>query len=47
VVCNEFDTVIADGALRPFALKLLPVCESVFAGYELPDALPIAFKPET
>lgn len=37
VICNEFDTIMADEALRPFALKMLPVCEPVFANYELTD----------
>lgn len=37
VVCNEFDTIMADEALRPFALKMLPVCEPVIASYELTD----------
>lgn len=37
VVCNEFDTLMADEELRPFALKMFPVCEPVFAGYELTD----------
>ncbi len=37
VVCREFDTIMADEELRPFALKMLPVCEPVFAGYELTD----------
>ena len=37
VVCNEFDTLMADDELRPFALKMLPVCEPVFARYELPE----------
>jgi hypothetical protein len=37
VVCNEFDTMMADEALRPFALQMFPVCESVFKGYELTD----------
>ena len=37
VVCNEFDTVMADEELRPFALKMFPVCEAVLAGYELTD----------
>jgi hypothetical protein len=35
VVCNEFDSVMADEELRPFALKMLPVCEAVFAQYPL------------
>lgn len=35
VVCEEFDTIMADEELRPFALKMLPVCEPVFAAYEL------------
>lgn len=37
VVCNEFDTRMADEELRPFALKMLRVCEPVFANYELTD----------
>lgn len=37
VVCNEFDTIMADEELRPFALKMYPVCEPVFATYELTD----------
>lgn len=37
VVCNEFDTRMADEELRPFALKMLPVCELVFTNYELTD----------
>lgn len=34
-VCNEFDHRMADEELRPFALKMLPVCENVFAKYKL------------
>ncbi|KVV15021.1 DUF1896 domain-containing protein [Flavobacterium sp. TAB 87] len=37
VVCNECDTIMADEELRPFALKMFPVCESVFVGYQLED----------
>lgn len=37
VVCHEFDTIMADEELRPFALKMFPVCEPVFASYELTD----------
>ncbi|PTD13661.1 DUF1896 domain-containing protein [Flavobacterium columnare] len=37
VVSNEFDTLMADEELRPFALKMFPVCESVFSNYELTD----------
>lgn len=37
VVCNEFDTIMADEELRLFALKMFPVCEPVFAGYKLTD----------
>ena len=40
VVCNEFDTLMADEELRPFALKMFPVCEPIFAGYQLTDDLP-------
>ncbi|MEA1849666.1 DUF1896 domain-containing protein [Chryseobacterium sp. MHB01] len=44
VVCNEFDTLMADEELRPFALKMLPVCEPVFSNYELTDDF--AYAPE-
>lgn len=37
VVCNEFDTIMADEELRPFALKMFPICEPAFTGYELTD----------
>jgi hypothetical protein len=37
VVCNEFDTLMADEELRPFALKMLSVCEPVFTQYHLTD----------
>lgn len=37
VVCNEFDTLMADEELRPFALKMFPICEPVFDNYELTD----------
>lgn len=37
VVCNEFDTIMADEELRPFALKMLPICNNVFQNYELTD----------
>ena len=37
VICNEFDTIMADEELRLFALKMFPVCEPVFAGYKLTD----------
>ena len=37
VVCNEFDTIMADEELRPFALKMSLVCEAVFSNYELTD----------
>lgn len=37
VVCTEFDTIIADEELRLFALKMLPICEPVFANYVLTD----------
>lgn len=37
VVCNEFDTIMADEELRPFALKMLPICNPVFQNYELTD----------
>ncbi|MGA9637956.1 DUF1896 family protein, partial [Flavobacterium sp.] len=37
VVCNEFDTLMADEELRPFALKMFRVCEPIFSDYELTD----------
>ena len=37
VICNEFDKVIVDDELRPFALKMLAICEPVFAQYILTD----------
>ncbi|MDQ1803061.1 DUF1896 domain-containing protein [Chryseobacterium sp. CKR4-1] len=37
VVCNEFDRLMADEELQPFAMKMLPVCEEVFKGYILTD----------
>ncbi|TGD58974.1 DUF1896 domain-containing protein [Flavobacterium humi] len=37
VVCSEFDTIMADEELRPFALKMLPVCIPVFDQYKLTD----------
>lgn len=37
VVCNEFDTIMADEELRPFAFKMLPICAPVFFSYELTD----------
>ncbi len=37
VVCNEFDTRMADEELRPFALKMFSVCEAIFENYKLTD----------
>jgi len=37
VVCNEFSSIMLDEELRPFALKMLPICEPVFAKYVLTD----------
>lgn len=37
VVCNEFDSSMADEELRPFALTMIPVCASVFTNYQLTD----------
>lgn len=37
VVYNEFDTIMADEELKPFALKMLPICKPVFQNYELTD----------
>jgi hypothetical protein len=35
VVCNEFDTQMADEELQPFALKMFRVCEPIFSNYAL------------
>lgn len=35
VVVSEFDTLMADEELHPFALKMLAICESVFQRYTL------------
>lgn len=37
LVCDEFNTVMADEELRPFALKMLSICNNVFQNYELTD----------
>lgn len=37
VVCTEFDTLMADEELHPFAMGMLPVCDAVFAQYDLTD----------
>lgn len=37
IVCNEFDTIMADEELRPFSLRMFPVCEPVFVNYKLTD----------
>lgn len=37
VICNEFDTIMADEELYPFAMQMLPVCDPVFVHYELTD----------
>jgi len=44
VVCGEFDSLMEDEALRPFALKMLPVCEPVCERYTLTDDF--AYSPE-
>lgn len=33
VICNEFDSQMADDELRPFALKMYPLCTDVFGKY--------------
>ncbi|WP_035649898.1 DUF1896 domain-containing protein [Flavobacterium sp. ASV13] len=44
VVCNEFDTIMADEELRPFTLKMFPVCEAVFSRYELTDDFAYSYE---
>lgn len=46
VVCNEFDTIMADEELRPFALKMFTVCEPVFSNYELTDDFACTYEFE-
>lgn len=44
VVCNEFDTIMADDELRPFALKMFPVCAAVFSSYKLTDDFAYSYE---
>ena len=44
VVCNEFDTIMADEELRPFALKIFPICLQVFSDYELTDDFAYSYE---
>jgi hypothetical protein len=44
ILWNEFAEEIPQGSAKDFALKTLPVCESVFAKYSLSDEF--AFTPE-
>ncbi|WP_306349896.1 DUF1896 domain-containing protein [Flavobacterium sp. '19STA2R22 D10 B1'] len=44
VVCNEFDTIMADEELRPFALKMLRVCAAAFSNYELSDDFAYSYE---
>lgn len=37
VVCHEFTKLLPVGERRAFALKVMPLCEAVFARYELTD----------
>lgn len=37
VISNEFDQIMADEELRPFTLKMFPICEAVFENYKLTD----------
>lgn len=37
VVSNEFDTIMVDEELRPFALHMFSICEPVFEKYILTD----------
>lgn len=37
LVCNEFYLLMPDEALRPFAIRMLSVCEPVFALYSLTE----------
>lgn len=44
VVCNEFGTIMADEELRPFALKMFPVCEPLFEAYQLADDFAYSYE---
>ncbi|OXB07790.1 DUF1896 domain-containing protein [Flavobacterium pectinovorum] len=46
VVCNEFDTLMADQELRPFALKMFPACGTVFSSYQLNDDFAYSYEFE-
>ncbi|PIF45296.1 uncharacterized protein DUF1896 [Chryseobacterium sp. 52] len=37
IVSYEFDTLMADEELHPFALKMMEVCEPVFSAYKITD----------
>lgn len=37
VICREFNTLVTDEELRPFALKMISVCDDVFLSYELTE----------
>lgn len=37
IVCNEFDTRMADEELRPFSMKMFSICSAVFTKYKLTD----------
>ena len=37
IVCREFDTIMMDEELRPFAIKMMAVCEPVFEHYGITD----------
>ncbi|WP_312078514.1 DUF1896 domain-containing protein [Chryseobacterium sp.] len=47
IVCNEFDTLMADDDLRPFAIEMLSVCEPYFENYELTDDFAYTYDFDT
>jgi hypothetical protein len=46
VVCNEFDTLMADEELQPFALKMFRACEPIFSNYALTDDFAYGYEFE-
>ncbi len=44
VVCNEFDSLMMDEELQPFALKMLKTCQPVFDNYHLTDDFAYSFE---
>lgn len=44
VVCEEFGSLMLEDDIRPFSLKMLNRCESIFANYHLVDDFAYSFE---